>query len=68
LTTSITPVKEETITKAIIEASLKDWSKISNSDVVVVGAGPAGLTASYTSLNQASEQLYSREDFLLVVE
>lgn len=39
-------VDEATITKAILEGSLKFLSEFVESDVVVVGAGPAGLTAA----------------------
>lgn len=37
---------ESKITKLIVEHALKDWVNISSCDVVVVGAGPAGLTAA----------------------
>ncbi|MCX8172538.1 MAG: FAD-dependent oxidoreductase, partial [Archaeoglobaceae archaeon] len=36
---------EAEITKAIIEEATKDWLNFAKSDVVIVGAGPAGLTA-----------------------
>ncbi|OYT35513.1 ribose 1,5-bisphosphate isomerase [Archaeoglobales archaeon ex4484_92] len=36
---------EARISKAIIEEVAKDWSNISQVDVVIVGAGPSGLTA-----------------------
>lgn len=36
---------EAEITKAIIEEATKDWLNIVNSDVIIAGAGPAGLTA-----------------------
>ncbi|MEM0215076.1 MAG: sulfide-dependent adenosine diphosphate thiazole synthase [Archaeoglobaceae archaeon] len=36
---------EAEITKAIIEEATKDWLNYAKSDVVIVGAGPAGLTA-----------------------
>ena len=39
-------VDESTITRAILEGSLKFLSELVDSDVVVVGAGPAGLTAA----------------------
>ncbi|MEM2175145.1 MAG: sulfide-dependent adenosine diphosphate thiazole synthase [Candidatus Micrarchaeia archaeon] len=35
------------ITKAIIETYLKDFNKYLESDVIVCGAGPSGLTAGY---------------------
>jgi len=37
---------EATITKAIINGATKTLSEISEADVIVVGAGPAGLTAA----------------------
>ncbi len=36
---------EAEITRAIIEEATKDWLSYSKSDVVIAGAGPAGLTA-----------------------
>ncbi len=36
---------EARISRAILKASLRDWINISQSDIVIVGAGPAGLTA-----------------------
>jgi len=39
-------VDEAVITRAIMEASLKFLSQLVESDVVIVGAGPAGLTAA----------------------
>lgn len=38
---------ESDITKAIIEYSAKDLIDLASTDVVIVGAGPSGLTASY---------------------
>jgi thiamine thiazole synthase len=40
-------MKETEITRAIVEAYTEDFLKAVESDVVVVGAGPAGLTAAY---------------------
>lgn len=37
---------ESKITRLIVEESMRDWVRISNVDVVIVGAGPAGLTAA----------------------
>ena len=37
---------EERITRAIIRNTMNDWLKLSNVDVVIVGAGPAGMTAA----------------------
>jgi thiamine thiazole synthase len=42
----VKPVDETFITKAIIKKSAEDWIEFSECDVIVVGAGPAGLTAS----------------------
>nr|MDO8062902.1 sulfide-dependent adenosine diphosphate thiazole synthase [Candidatus Freyrarchaeum guaymaensis] len=39
-------VDEVTITREIVKAAAEDWSKIADSDVVIVGAGPSGLTAA----------------------
>ena len=39
-------INEFEITNAILEESVKDFLNLTNVDVVVVGAGPAGLTAS----------------------
>jgi len=36
---------EAEITRAIIEEATKDWIEYSKSDIVIAGAGPAGLTA-----------------------
>lgn len=36
---------EAEITRAIIEEATKDWLELAKSDVVIAGAGPAGLTA-----------------------
>lgn len=40
-------IEESQITRLIIERTLKDWLDIAEVDVVIVGAGPAGLTAAY---------------------
>lgn len=42
----IKDIEEETITKAIIKKTTEDWLSIVDTDVVIVGAGPAGLTAA----------------------
>ncbi|MEM4575647.1 MAG: NAD(P)-binding protein, partial [Archaeoglobaceae archaeon] len=36
---------ESKITRAIIEEALKDWMDFAKCDVLIVGAGPSGLTA-----------------------
>jgi len=43
---TIRKVEEEVITRAIIQKSMEDWIKLADTDVVVVGAGPSGLTAA----------------------
>ncbi|MCS7125974.1 MAG: sulfide-dependent adenosine diphosphate thiazole synthase [Aigarchaeota archaeon] len=40
-------IEEEQITRLIIERTMKDWLNLAEVDVVIVGAGPAGLTAAY---------------------
>lgn len=43
-------VAEEEVTRAIIRKAMEDWLSVADTDVVVVGAGPAGLTtAMYTA-------------------
>jgi len=37
---------EAEITRAIVEAAAQEWLEIAESDVIVVGAGPSGLTAA----------------------
>jgi thiamine thiazole synthase len=46
LTIKIAEVEEEEITRAIIKKATEDWINFAQTDVIVVGAGPAGLTAS----------------------
>ena len=43
----IQKVPEEEITRIIIREALEDWIAIADSDVIIVGAGPSGLTAAY---------------------
>jgi thiamine thiazole synthase len=43
----IRAVGEAAISRYIIKATMEDWERIVNSDVVIVGAGPAGMTAAY---------------------
>jgi len=41
---------EEEVTRAIMSAALQDWLDIAETDVVIAGAGPSGLTAAiYTA-------------------
>lgn len=40
-------VPEEEITKIILKHAVEDWINYTTSDVIIVGAGPAGLTAAY---------------------
>jgi len=42
----IREVEETAITRAIIRKAAEDWINLAETDVVVVGAGPAGLTAA----------------------
>ena len=39
-------VNEAEITRIIVRESLREWEELSNVDVIVVGAGPSGLTAA----------------------
>ncbi len=43
----IRQVDEVKITRYIVKYTMEDWMDIADSDVVIVGAGPAGLTAAY---------------------
>lgn len=43
----IKQVDERKISQYIIKYTMEDWMEIVNSDVVIVGAGPSGMTASY---------------------
>lgn len=40
----IKEVEEEVITRAIIRKAMEDWISLSETDIIVVGAGPSGLT------------------------
>ncbi|MCR8432623.1 MAG: sulfide-dependent adenosine diphosphate thiazole synthase [Candidatus Korarchaeota archaeon] len=40
-------VPEEEITRLILKHAMEDWINYVKSDVIIVGAGPAGLTAAY---------------------
>ena len=42
----IKAVDEATITRAIIQKAAEDWIDLAEADVIVAGAGPAGLTAA----------------------
>ncbi len=41
------PFSERNITKIIVREAAKEWEEIAETDIVVVGAGPAGLTAAH---------------------
>jgi len=43
---NIREVEEEAITRAIIRKAMEDWIKLAETDVIIAGAGPAGLTAA----------------------
>jgi thiamine thiazole synthase len=40
-------VKESKISKYIIKYTMEDWLNLVENDVVIVGAGPSGMTAAY---------------------
>ncbi len=42
----IKDVQEEAVTRAIIRKAMEDWVGFAETDVIVVGAGPSGLTAA----------------------
>ncbi|MEM1785743.1 MAG: sulfide-dependent adenosine diphosphate thiazole synthase, partial [Candidatus Bathyarchaeia archaeon] len=44
--TEMRKIEEDTITRAIIKRAMEDWLNLIETDVVVVGAGPSGLTAA----------------------
>lgn len=46
-TIKVKQVDETKISKYILKYTLDDWTEIVDSDVVIVGAGPSGLTAAY---------------------
>ncbi|MEM2004412.1 MAG: sulfide-dependent adenosine diphosphate thiazole synthase [Nitrososphaerota archaeon] len=57
----IREIEEEVITRVIIQKTMEDWLKIAETDVVVVGAGPAGLTAAmYTAKSGLKTVLFER--------
>ena len=41
----IKEVEEEAITRALVRKAMEDWISFAETDVIVVGAGPSGLTA-----------------------
>lgn len=40
-------MEEKNLSKVIIEETMRDWIEFIDQDVVIVGAGPSGLAASY---------------------
>jgi thiamine thiazole synthase len=42
----IREIEEEVITRAIIQKAMEDWISLAETDAIVVGAGPSGLTAA----------------------
>jgi len=42
----IREVEEEVITRAIIRKTMEDWISLAEADVIIVGAGPSGLSAA----------------------
>jgi len=52
---------EERISRAIIRGAMSDWLKLSNVDVVIVGAGPSGMTAAkYIAEKELSTVVFER--------
>jgi len=45
-TFNIREVEESTVTKAIIRKAAEEWINLTETDVIVVGAGPSGLTSA----------------------
>lgn len=57
----IKSVEEETITRIIVRKTMEDWLNIAETDVVIVGAGPSGLTAAmYTAKAGLKTVLFER--------
>jgi len=46
VTPKIKEVDESTISRAIIQKATEDWLKLAQTDVIVAGAGPSGLTSA----------------------
>lgn len=46
VTMKVKSLPEDEITRIIVESASKEWIEVSNVDVVIVGAGPSGMTAA----------------------
>lgn len=59
-------IDEKNITRAIIRRAMEDWLNLTENDVIVVGAGPSGLSAAMYTAKAGLKQLCLRGDYLLV--